>query len=239
MTPIAHIASTVACVAAGIAVYDRVVVRNREEVPIGASRELDSAAPPYAAPADEAAPPPPLLGVGDEYRRATLERRLAALEASIDVRRDASKVAGESRGESVPGTAPTETVTGGAGPSDGTDPVRPEDIRRFRKVLEAVEREIAIEKATRQVDEFLDKVGAKLTDDQRRGVVKTALKFQGKWREMSKEQPKGEVQIQERKDAYVKVLSEFEQEIRSVVPGVEANIIIDGIRRASSKEPQK
>lgn len=236
MTPFAHIVSTAAIVAAGIAVYDLVVVKRPDAAALGASREPESQAPAPVGPAVEAAPPPALLGVGDEHRRATLERRLAALERHVDVRRDPAAGQGPPHAE---GTVSEPTIEPAGASTDGTDPVKPEEVRRFRRVLEAAEREIMIEKATKQVEDFLDKVGAKLTDEQRHGVVKTALKFQGKWREMSKEQPKGEQQIQERKDAYGKVMTEFEQEIRNVVPGVEANIIIDGIRRASSKESQK
>jgi len=246
MKPFAHVLSTVVVVAAGIAVHDLVVVGRRDAAPVGALREVESSAPTSAPRAAEATAPAALLGSGEAHWRAALERRLAALERHEGARREASTGPGPARTDGESGGASTEPPDVGAARSAGErttsteegDPVRPEEVRRFRQVLEAAEREIVIEKATRQVHDFLDKVGAKLTDEQRRSVVGTALKFQGRWREMSKEPPKGEAQTQERKDAYTRVMAEFEQEIRGAVPGVEADIIIDGIRRAG-KEPQK
>ncbi len=239
-----QILTTVLLVAAGLLVYDALGPR-RDVVPAGGASpvrsDVERSAPDGAAADAAPAPFPLLVGTGDEVWRADVERRLAALES----RTTAGTAAAEDATPPAPGTVgdavdETAQATGSDAPSGGTraSPARPavspEQVRRFRTLLEAVERQRRLERAVKEIGAFLDQTGAKLTDGERRAVIATAVRYQARWRD-EQGQLKGEGHTDaERKAASASLLAEFEGALRDEVPAAEADLIVQAVQRVSA-----
>jgi hypothetical protein len=250
MKPLAQVLMTVVLVAAGIVLYDTVVVERRgaspDAVPPTTERER-------AQEVDEPAPFPLLQGRGDDAWRADLEHRIEVLEAGLaraGPAKHPGSAAPDGGGSPQAGPSPEGPGPDGASPSTGSSDepwmdaegakydaegrriVTPKELTRFRKMLEAVEHQRQREKAARAVSQFLDKIGVKLTDDERKAVIGTTLDYQGKWRQASGSFGKDDEGNQKRTEAHAALVRDYEQALRAVAPGSEVDLMMDAMRRA-------
>jgi hypothetical protein len=240
MKALAQVFLTAGLVALGLALYDQVLRPERAAepaTPAATSARAEEPAAPAERPADVPASFPLLEGRGDDYWREAMERRLQAIESRLAAagKPESDDPAGgkpstqaDAPDDATPATQETSGDTDGA-----TATIRPEELHHFRELLQAVERQRQIEKAVAGIHTFLDKLGVKLTDEERNGVVRTTLEYQAKWREASKTPPADDEQKQQRKDAYQTLFAEYEQALRDQIPTAEADLIMNGIRQAT------
>ena len=238
MKPAAQLLVTVLLVAGGIFVYDAVVVRPPAEPPdlIVRTEEASDEAPDIRV--EEERPPFAVLeGTGDDIWREQMERRLQELEARMP--------GGDPRTTVVPeGGLPSEDGEGtaGEGPEPG-EPADPEEAKRryaerlgrFRKMLEAVERQRGWEKAARQVSRFINGIeDLQLTDEQKREVVKTTVRFQHRYKQLARQPRNTEEQKQAQQAATQQLWGAYQDALRDQIPASEADVIIESIQNATS-----
>jgi hypothetical protein len=228
---------TLGLVTGGIVVYDAVGVQP-------ATQPADLAAS-YEAPfqdgaEDEIDPLVILEGRGDDLWREDILRRLRALEENGPAAGDPAAGAdgpAEEGGEAESLAAPTEDLPFLPETDDPAEisSYDPEDVKAFRTLLEAVERQRNWERAARDIRRALRRMDVDLTDDQRTGVVKATLAFRQKFRAAVRKLPRGEENKQVRKDAFTQLKQEYTDSLNAVVPSSEADTIVAGMTRYQAR----
>ena len=242
---------TAVLVTVGIVAYD--VIRSSESPapdPVWTSDGETAGEPP---PRGDAAPVV-LEGTGDDRWRADVERRLAAVEERVGRRSRAGRIravpdgvprptpdaaSGESpsiaEGEDADGAE--DVGEGIADPSDGEGGPRftSEELTDFRGKLAIVERQRRRERAVRDVNRLLGRLGVSLTDDQRKSVIRATLVFQGKARTLFRGRPADDEKRQERTEAARTLREEYREAVYDSVPAAEAETIVKALNGLGSR----
>jgi hypothetical protein len=222
-----QIVFTLAAVAGGILVYD--VVRPTPE-PVYDPRPPLRAAEDFE-PERTAEPPVPLEmeGNADLHRRIRiLEQRLRDMEEKPRVTADAVRT-----DEDAP--APPTEVELPPWIDPGPDPERPnfdpETVRRFRVLMEEVERIKEAERSANNVRDQLKRLEVQLTPREEEVVIAATLRFRNRSREVMRESVMQQKTREERQAAMEQVRQAFADEINAAVAPANADRILEGAGR--------
>jgi DNA repair exonuclease SbcCD ATPase subunit len=155
-----------------------------------------------------------------ENELATAKSALAAKEASTGAAAD----------------APSTTTTTGApllaAPTDGTT-YSDEQIAAFRKLSDEVERRKTLEAQAKRVRTELERAKVSLTPQQEEAVVKLQAAYQDKMRELFSAGGFGanDDDREARRTKMESLRTQFETDLRTIVPGGDADKIVDTMRR--------